>query len=455
MKRSISQKFFVFITSMSIIAPIFQMSVAHAATNTVSITCDGTGGSTAFSYGSPSQTVTVAQGDSLTISSLNSSYCDTLVLKDGPNPFNEGVNLNSPTAFTAITTPPPAGVVNLTVSATAAPGNYVLFIYQKYAGSSHPGIDWGEAIKVTVSSPLYPNSITGCIFTPSSQNLSYGIQGSISVSFSGTPSGSNELFMWQERKLDGVEITNSNSTKNNWDMSTSDVFPSTGWTFNYGSLNDVTFTKDYTGYYPGHTLVQNLYAFNSAGTGLVGLPLCTMTTTFGAAPTSANITYLAGAHGSGSAPSSPLTVANGSTFTTPVNTFIPATGYTFAGWSDGTSVYAENVTYPATGTVSGNVTLTATWRSLVTITSLSPIRGSIKGGDEVTITGTGFNNAASVTVGGVAARVMRRTGSTKITIRTPAHAKGAVSIVVTNPDNGFATYNSFTYVVGDERGDHR
>jgi len=312
---------------MSIIAPIFQMSSAHAATKNVIITCDGTGGFTALSYASISQTVTVAQGDTLTISSLNSSYCDTLVLKDAPNPFNESLNINAPIAFTSVTNPPPAGVVNLTVSATATPGNYVLFIYQKEAGSSHAGIDWGEAIKVTVSSP---------------------------------------------------------------------------------------------------------------------------------APTSANITYLAGAYGSGSAPSSPLTVVYGSTFTTPVNTFIPATGYTFAGWSDGTSVYAENVTYPVTGTVSGNVTLTATWRSsLVTITSLSPIRGSIKGGDEVTITGTGFNNAASVTVGGVAARVMRRTGSTKITIRTPAHAKGAVSIVVTNPDNGFATYNSFTYVVGDERGDHR
>jgi uncharacterized repeat protein (TIGR02543 family) len=71
------------------------------------------------------------------------------------------------------------------------------------------------------------------------------------------------------------------------------------------------------------------------------------------------ITYAAGG-GSGSAPSSPTTVSYGGTFTTPANTYT-RTGFTFAGWSDGSSTYAAGVTYPASGTVSGNVTLTATW----------------------------------------------------------------------------------------------
>jgi uncharacterized repeat protein (TIGR02543 family) len=38
-------------------------------------------------------------------------------------------------------------------------------------------------------------------------------------------------------------------------------------------------------------------------------------------------------------------------------------GYTFAGWSDGTATYLNGVTYPATGSVSGNVELTATWNA--------------------------------------------------------------------------------------------
>ena len=72
------------------------------------------------------------------------------------------------------------------------------------------------------------------------------------------------------------------------------------------------------------------------------------------------ITYAAGTSGSGSAPTSPTTVAFGTTFTTPVNTYT-RTGYTFAGWSDGSATYVAAATYPAIGTVSGNVTLTATW----------------------------------------------------------------------------------------------
>ncbi len=82
---------------------------------------------------------------------------------------------------------------------------------------------------------------------------------------------------------------------------------------------------------------------------------------------------------------------------------------------------------------------------VVRITSISPKKGPIKGGTEVTITGAGFSNAAKVTVRGVSAVIIKRTGSTKITIRTPKNAKGAASIVVTNPDTGFATFNGFTY----------
>jgi uncharacterized repeat protein (TIGR02543 family) len=72
------------------------------------------------------------------------------------------------------------------------------------------------------------------------------------------------------------------------------------------------------------------------------------------------ITYSAGTGGTGSAPTSPATVSFGFTFTTPVNTYT-RDGFTFAGWSDSTNIFSANVTYPTTGSVSANVTLTATW----------------------------------------------------------------------------------------------
>ena len=84
--------------------------------------------------------------------------------------------------------------------------------------------------------------------------------------------------------------------------------------------------------------------------------------------TTFTISYAAGTGGSGSAPGSPTSVMSSSTFTTPANTYTRA-GYTFAGWSDGSATYAAGTTYPASGGVSGNVTLTATWTVTPTTTT--------------------------------------------------------------------------------------
>lgn len=72
------------------------------------------------------------------------------------------------------------------------------------------------------------------------------------------------------------------------------------------------------------------------------------------------ITYAAGTGGTGSAPTSPVTVNYGSTFTVPSNTFT-RTGYTFTNWSSGGVTYAPGETFPSTGSVTANVTLTANW----------------------------------------------------------------------------------------------
>lgn len=81
-----------------------------------------------------------------------------------------------------------------------------------------------------------------------------------------------------------------------------------------------------------------------------------------------------------------------------------------------------------------------------TITSISPNSGSYAGGTSVTITGSNYQTGATVTLGGTAATGVTVASSTSITATTPAHAVGAVNVVVTNPDSQSATLtNGYTY----------
>ena len=91
------------------------------------------------------------------------------------------------------------------------------------------------------------------------------------------------------------------------------------------------------------------------------------------------------------------------------------------------------------------VALSAVAMGVVTIKKIDSTSGSIKGGITVEITGSGFNATSTVTFGGLAAVVTKRTGTTGLTVKTPAHAAGAVPVVVSNADGGTATYNSYTY----------
>ncbi|MFM9051505.1 MAG: InlB B-repeat-containing protein, partial [Bacteroidota bacterium] len=108
-------------------------------------------------------------------------------------------------------------------------------------------------------------------------------------------------------------------------------------------------------------------AQNGTGQDYLGGSTITLTSAWGttASPVtlyakwSCPITYGAGG-GSGSAPASPTSANAGATFTTPNNTYTRS-GYSFAGWSDGTNTYAASATYPSSGSVSQSVTLTATW----------------------------------------------------------------------------------------------
>ncbi len=81
-----------------------------------------------------------------------------------------------------------------------------------------------------------------------------------------------------------------------------------------------------------------------------------------------------------------------------------------------------------------------------TYSNVSPSSGSTAGGTAITITGTGFQSGAAVTVGGNSATSVTVVSSTSITCTTAAHSAGATDIVVTNLDGKSVTGSSaFTF----------
>ncbi len=80
------------------------------------------------------------------------------------------------------------------------------------------------------------------------------------------------------------------------------------------------------------------------------------------------------------------------------------------------------------------------------ITSITPTLGTTDGGTAVTLYGYNFIAGAQVSFDGVLATNVTVADNTRLTGSTPAHAAGAVSIVVTNNDGRNGTLpNGFTY----------
>lgn len=69
-----------------------------------------------------------------------------------------------------------------------------------------------------------------------------------------------------------------------------------------------------------------------------------------------------------------------------------------------------------------------------TVTDVDPDSGSVIGGTAVTISGSDFVDGVTVTFGGSSATGVTFVSAAEITCTTPAHAAGAVDVVVTNPD---------------------
>jgi hypothetical protein len=81
-----------------------------------------------------------------------------------------------------------------------------------------------------------------------------------------------------------------------------------------------------------------------------------------------------------------------------------------------------------------------------TLTSIFPTSGNIAGGTQVTLSGTGFVNGATVLFGTAGATSVTFNDATSLTAVAPAQGAGTVAITVTNPDTQNATLiAAFTY----------
>ncbi|MEP6471804.1 MAG: IPT/TIG domain-containing protein, partial [Acidobacteriota bacterium] len=76
-----------------------------------------------------------------------------------------------------------------------------------------------------------------------------------------------------------------------------------------------------------------------------------------------------------------------------------------------------------------------------TVASVESPSGSVRGGEVVVVTGSGFLPGVVVTFGGAPGTdvTLLDSSSTRLSVVTPAHAAGTVDVVVTNSDGRSAT----------------
>ena len=109
------------------------------------------------------------------------------------------------------------------------------------------------------------------------------------------------------------------------------------------------------------------------------------------------------------------------------------------------STVVSQTSFPIQGSNTNAVTAAIQIDAGITIDTVSPSSGPASGGTGVTLTGSGFTGATSLTFGGTAATSLNVVSSTSVTAVTPAHATGAVNVVITTPSGSGTKTNGYTY----------
>ena len=140
-----------------------------------------------------------------------------------------------------------------------------------------------------------------------------------------------------------------------------------------------------------------------------------------------------------------------------IETYVPvALGFTrgqtktvtFTATTVGTFQYACTIVSCGSGhnNMIGNFVVKPAANPAPVLNSITPTSGSTAGGTTVSISGGNIQPGATVRFGGTAATSVNVTSSSNLTLVTPAHAAGAVDVVLTNPDGQTSTLaGAFTY----------
>jgi hypothetical protein len=99
------------------------------------------------------------------------------------------------------------------------------------------------------------------------------------------------------------------------------------------------------------------------------------------------------------------------------------------------------------GDNSNSIPPTYEWNPLPVVKSVSRVSGVNLGGEQVTLTGTGFTGASAVSFGTVPAASFTVNSDTSITATAPAQSSGLVDITVTTPEGTSvdSIFDQFTY----------
>ena len=110
------------------------------------------------------------------------------------------------------------------------------------------------------------------------------------------------------------------------------------------------------------------------------------------------------------------------------------------------STVVSQTSFPIQGSNTSSVTAAIQIDASITLSSVSPSSGATSGGTGVILTGVGLTGATGVTFGGTAATSVNVVNSTTVTAVTPAHASGAVDVVLTTPSGSATQTNGYTYL---------
>ncbi|HEX7152528.1 MAG TPA: carboxypeptidase regulatory-like domain-containing protein [Thermoanaerobaculia bacterium] len=227
-----------------------------------------------------------------------------------------------------------------------------------------------------------------------------------------------------------VLLTSSSATGNQWRLNGNPI----------GGATNQTHTATVAGDYTVVVTASGCPSAPSATTTVTVNPNPSATITAPGSVVAASTGNLASVPDAGAGATYEWTIGNGS-----ITAGTGTANITFTAGAAGTLTLDVTVTTLAGCSASDSESVTV-GNAPVTVSSVTPNTGSSLGGTNVTIAGSGFNAGATVTFGGTAATNVVVVNATQITARTPAHAAGAVNVVVTNTNTTTGTLtNGFTY----------